>query len=254
MMQQQQQGQQQMQMQHGGYFYAMSSPHEGGGVQTGMEPQGYFDPMYFPVGAVVPGFGDGQTESQSQSQSLQTSGLANEVVQDGVEKGKVAEREEKDEDRDRDKERGDLEKDQEAKEERSTAVPNLNEVASTNPPDGNGNASGTTSTLELSAESSSRSSSGLTGLTSWYASDAGAGVGRGYSEAVDVGRESEGNDVEGDYGATIERTQSVGRGKAPSGAKMYRSGSDPATTTTSSLAGQVEVGAGGLLHGPGHVP
>ncbi|KIM46674.1 hypothetical protein M413DRAFT_260685 [Hebeloma cylindrosporum] len=80
---------------HGAYFYAMSSPKKG--PPTGMEPQGYFDPMHFPVGAVLPGVvndaeGGMQMQSQSQSQALQTSGLANEVVQDGVEKEKERER------------------------------------------------------------------------------------------------------------------------------------------------------------------
>ncbi|KAF9530169.1 hypothetical protein CPB83DRAFT_187197 [Crepidotus variabilis] len=41
---------------HGAYFYAMSSPKSG--PTTGLEPQGYFDPMYFPAAATV-GYGGG---------------------------------------------------------------------------------------------------------------------------------------------------------------------------------------------------
>ncbi|PPQ81935.1 hypothetical protein CVT25_013783 [Psilocybe cyanescens] len=51
---------------HGAYFYAMSSPKKG--PPSGMEPKGYFDPMYFPAGGVGVGVGG--------------SGLANEVMRD----------------------------------------------------------------------------------------------------------------------------------------------------------------------------
>ena len=83
--QQQQQGQAGP-MPHGAYFYAMSSPRKG--PPTGMEPQGYFDPMYFPVGMDA----ENGTESQSKSQAMQASGLANEVVRDGVGKEESGER------------------------------------------------------------------------------------------------------------------------------------------------------------------
>ena len=62
---------------HGSYFYAMSSPRRR--TPTGMEPKGYFDPLFFPVEANVCGDGGGRFSS-----SVGGSGaLVNEIMKDG---------------------------------------------------------------------------------------------------------------------------------------------------------------------------
>ncbi|KAJ3516483.1 hypothetical protein NLJ89_g1089 [Agrocybe chaxingu] len=45
---------------HGAYFYAMSSPRRG--APTGLEPKGYFDPMYFPANVQPPSFSQQQQQ------------------------------------------------------------------------------------------------------------------------------------------------------------------------------------------------
>lgn len=57
---------------HGAYFYAMSSPKRR--TPTGMEPQGYFDPLYFPAGVNVGGH---------HNLSVGESALVNEIMKDG---------------------------------------------------------------------------------------------------------------------------------------------------------------------------
>jgi hypothetical protein len=62
---------------HGSYFYAMSSPKRR--TPTGMEPKGYFDPLYFPAGVNVCGNG-----GVGYSSSVGGSGaLVNEIMKDG---------------------------------------------------------------------------------------------------------------------------------------------------------------------------
>jgi len=162
---------------HGAYFYAMSSPKKG--PPTGMEPQGYFDPMYFPVGAVVPGTdAESEMETQSKSQALQTSGLANEVVQDGVEQDKERERKRGSED---DGEEVTVEKKDSGSTEESMS-----------PLGGNSTGSGSLS-------------SGLTESTSWHASDAGGG--EMDSATTDLSS--------ADPDTTISRAHSVGHIKEP---------------------------------------
>ena len=56
---------------HGAYFYAMSSPRRR--TPTGMEPTGYFDPLYFPAGVSVGGY----------TSSMGGSALVNEIMKDG---------------------------------------------------------------------------------------------------------------------------------------------------------------------------
>ena len=64
---------------HGSYFYAMSSPRRR--TPTGMEPKGYFDPLYFPAGVNVCGnSGGGGGYSSSVGGS---SALVNEIMKDG---------------------------------------------------------------------------------------------------------------------------------------------------------------------------
>ena len=60
---------------HGSYFYAMSSPKRR--TPTGMEPKGYFDPLYFPAGANV-------CDDGGYSSNVGGSGaLVNEIMMDG---------------------------------------------------------------------------------------------------------------------------------------------------------------------------
>jgi hypothetical protein len=157
-----------------------------------MEPQGYFDPMYFPVGAAVPGM-DAKSgmETQSKSQALQASGLANEVVRDGVEQDKEKERKRRDED-------DGAEATMEKKDSGSTEE-------SMSPLDGN--TSGTTSISGVGTGSGSLSN-GLTGSTSWHASDAGV-AGGGEMGSATTGLSS------ADIDTTISRTHSVGHSKSP---------------------------------------
>jgi hypothetical protein len=61
---------------HGSYFYAMSSPRRR--TPTGMEPKGYFDPLYFPAGVNVCGNGGGYSSSVGGSGAL-----VNEIMKDG---------------------------------------------------------------------------------------------------------------------------------------------------------------------------
>ena len=62
---------------HGSYFYAMSSPRRR--TPTGMEPKGYFDPLFFPAGVNVCDDGGG-----GYSSSVGGSGaLVNEIMKDG---------------------------------------------------------------------------------------------------------------------------------------------------------------------------
>jgi hypothetical protein len=62
---------------HGSYFYAMSSPRRR--TPTGMEPKGYFDPLFFPVGVnVCDGGGGGYSSSVGGSGAL-----VNEIMKDG---------------------------------------------------------------------------------------------------------------------------------------------------------------------------
>ena len=64
---------------HGSYFYAMSSPRRR--TPTGMEPKGYFDPLYFPAGVnVCNGNGNGGGYSSSVGGS---GALVNEIMKDG---------------------------------------------------------------------------------------------------------------------------------------------------------------------------
>lgn len=64
---------------HGSYFYAMSSPKRR--TPTGMEPKGYFDPLYFPAGVNVCGNG---AAGGGYSSSVGGSGaLVNEIMKDG---------------------------------------------------------------------------------------------------------------------------------------------------------------------------
>ena len=177
---------------HGAYFYAMSSPKKG--PPTGMEPQGYFDPMYFPVGAVVPGMDtESGMETQSKSQVLQTSGLANKVVRDGVEEEKEKEKERK---------RGNKSDDKEAASERRDSG---STEESMSPLDGN--TSGATSISGMGTGSGSLSS-GLTRSTSWHASDAGAASG---GEMDSTTKRLTTPEVD----TTISRTHSVGHTKEP---------------------------------------
>ena len=60
---------------HGSYFYAMSSPKRR--TPTGMEPKGYFDPLYFPAGANV--CNDGGYSSNVGGSGA----LVNEIMKDG---------------------------------------------------------------------------------------------------------------------------------------------------------------------------
>ena len=65
---------------HGSYFYAMSSPKRR--TPTGMEPKGYFDPLYFPAGVNVCGNSAGG--GGGYSSSVGGSGaLVNEIMKDG---------------------------------------------------------------------------------------------------------------------------------------------------------------------------
>lgn len=83
-------------MSHGAYFYAMSGAKKGSA--SGMEPKGYFDPMYFPAGSVV--------------NSIGGSALANEILQDKKEVGSLSSEElgdgenESEKDKGKDKEGG----------------------------------------------------------------------------------------------------------------------------------------------------
>ena len=61
---------------HGAYFYAMSSPRQR--TPTGMEPKGYFDPLYFPAGVNVCDNGGGYSSSVGGSGAL-----VNEIMKDG---------------------------------------------------------------------------------------------------------------------------------------------------------------------------
>ena len=171
---------------HGAYFYAMSSPRKGS--PTGMEPQGYFDPMYFPVGAVVPGMDaeENGTEIQSKSQAMQESGLANEVVRDGVENENKKTKDEED-----------------SGEEATKKEEGLIEEGMS-PLDGNTN--GMTSTSGVGTGSGSLSS-GLTGSTLWDASDAEATSGGGEIDSATNGPSN------ADIDTTISRTHSVGHTK-----------------------------------------
>ena len=63
---------------HGSYFYAMSSPRRR--TPTGMEPKGYFDPLFFPAGVNVCGDGSGGGYSSSVGES---GALVNEIMKDG---------------------------------------------------------------------------------------------------------------------------------------------------------------------------
>ena len=65
---------------HGAYFYAMSSPRRK--TPTGMEPKGYFDPLFFPAGVNVGSSGGGG--GGGYSSSVGGSGaLVNEIMKDG---------------------------------------------------------------------------------------------------------------------------------------------------------------------------
>lgn len=55
---------------HGAYFYAMSSPKRK--TPTGMEPKGYFDPLYFPAGV-----------NAGYTSSVSGRALVNEIMKDG---------------------------------------------------------------------------------------------------------------------------------------------------------------------------
>ena len=63
---------------HGSYFYAMSSPRRK--TPTGMEPKGYFDPLFFPVGVNVGNGGGGGGYSSSVGGS---GALVNDIMKDG---------------------------------------------------------------------------------------------------------------------------------------------------------------------------
>ena len=62
---------------HGSYFYAMSSPRRR--TPTGMEPKGYFDPLFFPAGVNVCGDGGGGYSSSAGGNGT----LVNEIMKDG---------------------------------------------------------------------------------------------------------------------------------------------------------------------------
>jgi hypothetical protein len=68
---------------HGAYFYAMSSPRRK--TPTGMEPKGYFDPLFFPAGVNVGSSGGGGGGGGGgYSSSVGGSGaLVNEIMKDG---------------------------------------------------------------------------------------------------------------------------------------------------------------------------
>ena len=62
---------------HGSYFYAMSSPRRR--TPTGMEPKGYFDPLFFPAGVNVCDDGSGGYSSSVGGNGT----LVNEIMKDG---------------------------------------------------------------------------------------------------------------------------------------------------------------------------